>query len=217
MDKKTRDRLLQDAADILEIDELGHILFQKINELKILASKLIDYYKVTPGPGKQRPSTLSGDFPGRDFELNRVGEKLWIPSFPAGPGIGKIFETIPPVVLNFIGKYIEDNQTMFMTQGIRFPGQVNKLFDLAFELDGPRHISGVINIREDKAPDAPAVFEPREENPGDNVENMDEGQILQSMFEYLTTHKEFFEYMACEFIYRWKPLLDKELPKNREM
>jgi hypothetical protein len=210
VDEKEKEKLLKEVADILDIKDLGDILGQKILELKAIASKLINDIREEPKPEKNESSKLPGILPGLEFELDRFGESLWVPSLPSMPGATFISDAFPAEVLDYIRKQPKDKDIIHMAKGLRLPRHKDVLFDLVFVLDGPSHISGVLHKRRDPAPDKPAVNELMLGDPYDIAESLTDDEDLRLLFRFLMENRDFYDYVRSEFYYRWKPFLDRQ-------
>lgn len=221
MDEKARERLIREISDILEIPEIGDVLRQKILELKAMATKFRGAFIPAPLPENRAPSKLSDLTPGVEFDLALLGNNLWIPSLPSDPGRTDVSDVISQSMLDYIGEQSLNKKTPhFMARGLRFPGHEGRVFDMVLEMIEPAYIRGVIHGRVDKHPDVPAVNEPAKADPGDSSENMNERQLLQLVFRYMADNKDFYNYVASEFLYHWKPFLDQQSsepqPKSAE-
>lgn len=210
MDEKAKEKLLREVADILDIEELRDILEQKILELKAIAAKFINDIREEPRPEKSECSNLSREFPGLEFELDRFGESFWVPTLPSRPGATFISDEFPVELLDYIRKQPIDKDIINMAKSLRFARHKDVLFDLVFVLDGPKHISGVLHMRRDPAPDEPAVNEAALGDPDDIAESLTDDGELQLLFKYLLTNKDFYNYIKADFYYRWKPFLDQQ-------
>lgn len=210
MHEKEKEKLLREIADILDIKELGVILEQKVFELKALATKFVGDFREEPKPETSESPDFFREFPGLNFELDRLGNSFWVPTLPSRPGATFVSDEFPVEISDYIRKQPMDKDIINMARNLRFPRHKDVLFDIIFVLDGPAHISGVLHKRRDPAPDKPAVNEVVLGDPEDIAEALTDDAELQLLFKYLMISKEFYDYVRSELYYRWKPFLDQQ-------
>lgn len=210
------EKIIQEVLDLLKIPDVGWSLLHKIEELKFILSRNIDTYRNAAGmlkPSQESFQTVKGT----KFELNRVGENLWIPSLaPPPPPPGKMdanaYDIIPQPLIDYIVHTRTEKGIVVMKPGVELPALKGRVFDLFFEKVNPVFIWGVAAERQ---LDRSGFIYP-DPRTGKNTfqdlrENAEKDEIIKLLLYYLLTCENYYHHVVNEFFCRWKPLIDSQL------
>jgi hypothetical protein len=203
-----RNQLMEELKDLVEIPEIGRLLFHKVEELKSLLSKNIHLYSdMEESLLEVRPPKNPGKIHsyGQLFELTKIGKKTWIPSIPYQPEDRDIFAVIPGEIIDFTVKYEVEEGTPVLLPGLTFPGLKQRTFDLSFEKHNPGYITVIIHEHGGikkiiKIKNHTAAVPPEEKY-----------KKIKQLNRYLIRNDDYFLHVTSEFDCRWKRLIDLKL------
>jgi hypothetical protein len=206
------ERLLLEIKDLLMIPNFNRAIYHKVEELKIILSEDIECFSKisrTIEPGSECPRFRDG----KEFQLARFGESLWIPSL-RNPRPGKdIYDIIPQEVIDYIVRFDTEPGVIVMKSGVKLPGLKGRKFDLSFEKLSDRGISGVIKEKKCTGEGPEGVLDL--DMPGrDEMFYREMGEIaenLKILVSYLLKNHDYYRHVISEFFIRWKPLIDNQL------
>lgn len=206
------ERLIREIKDLLIIPNFHRALYHKVEELKIILSEDIECFaKIsrTIEPEKECPRLRDG----KEFQLARFGDTLWIPSLLNSRSVSDIYGIIPQEIIDYIVHYETEPGMIVMKSGLSLPGLKNRKFDLSFEKHSFRSISGVIKERKSTRED-PEDITASDTQGQDEMFYREMGEIaenLKLLVSYLLKNHDYYRHVISEFFIRWKPLLDHQL------
>jgi hypothetical protein len=200
-----QEKILREVKDLLNIPAFKKVLVHKIEELKVLLGEDIAHYKGIRE--RLQLSAASGAPEGIEFQLNRLGTSLWVPSLRSPTAVeNDIYDIIPDEVIRFIVKHDIQPDLIVTKMGISFPELPGRVFNLYFERVGENLVTGVISEKQaaqGKARSLPAT-----------LENWVDMKMLSLFFDYMLSDHTFHDHMVHQFKLVWKPLIDKQRLKS---
>jgi hypothetical protein len=189
------DQLLADIKELILIPDIGDSLFHKVEELKGLKAKDIEYYQNMGLISKNAPPK---SFEGQSFLITRKG-KQWETSID-----------IPQQIVDYLVKSEIEPGLTKMDRGVKFPGLSGR-YSITFEKKDSSHITGMIQVEKEERKEKPAAA-----SPGSHLKVLQpvpKDKLKEFLF-YLTNHKRLYEHVLSEFSLRWKPAIDFQLYNN---
>jgi hypothetical protein len=216
--KAENEKIIEEFTELLNIPAFKKVLLHKIEELKILLSEDIGQYKelktILDGPGL--PDVQAGGKKKvKVFQLNRLGESLWIPSLvPHRKGETGIYHLLPEAVIDYIVSHKTEPGLIVAKPGVTLPELPGRRFDLYFERPRENFISGVINETEcEKECENETHRDPQTSHIPVHGEGVDI-KSLRSFFDYLVHYPVLYNHMINQFELMWKPLIDRQQQKS---
>lgn len=207
-----QEQLLREIKDLLIIPNFHRAIYHKVEELKIILSEDIECFSKisrTIEPERQCPRLRDG----REFQLARFGDSLWIPSLQSLQPVGNIYEVIPQEIIDYIVRFDTEPGMIVMKSGVKLPGLKGRIFDLSFEKHSARRISGIIKEKKCTGKGSEDVVTP--DMPGrEEMFYREMGEIaekLKILVSYLLKNNDYYRHVISEFFIRWKPLIDNQL------
>ncbi len=212
-DAKQNDELLiEEIKDLLNIPLMKKIMVHKFEELKLLLSEDIDHYKQIK---RLLHPNLHPDFSGKtEFQLNRLGKSLWIPSFipPQKNGKNKsgreISLLLPKELINFMVNQGTSPGLIVSKRGFTLEELPGRVFSISFERLSDNLITGIVD--EQNKPDLNASAPQKEPFNADNSVDM---KTLHRFFNYLLKNKVLYKRSILPFLFIWKHLIDEQREK----
>jgi hypothetical protein len=203
MDEK---RMLRELKELMEHPVLKKIIYHKLGELKeIISADPTTYWNELKRfvPKETIKAPLFGK--KLEFELILFGETVWIPSIPDSNY--NAYEYIPEYVIDFILETETDLYTPHMWNNITFG---ERTFDLTFTKDSEIHFTGSIVEKNGKVQNIKRVKISR------NNRFNDRADIIKTLIQYMFENDAFFNHIVHDFIYKWKPFIDKKRISNAQ-
>jgi hypothetical protein len=203
MDKK---RMIKELTDLLEIPFIKEIIFHKLEELKEIISADPTHYLNGLKDAVPKENTKAPLFGNKlEFELILFGETVWIPWISDSDC--NAYEYIPEYVIDFIVDTKTDLCTPHMWNNITFG---ERTFDLTFTKDSEIHFSGSIVEKNGKVQNIKRV------NISRNNRFNDRANIIKTLIQYMFENETFFNHVVHDFLYKWKPFIDKKRISNAQ-
>lgn len=206
------ERLLSELKDLTLIPNFQRALYHKVEELKIILSEDIESFSRisrTIEPVQR----VRKEREGREFQLARFGDSLWIPSLVHHAPVNNIYAIIPQAVVDYISRFDIEPGVIVMKTGKTFPGCKDRVYDISFERHSDRFISGVIGEQKAVGGDTVHCDTPPDPDPDEQLYNeMGEmAENLKLLVSYLLKNPDFYRHVISDFFIRWKPLMDMRL------
>jgi len=202
------EKIIEDFIDLLKLPGIDLALHHKVEELKLLVSRNIDEY--WPLIGWRTPKKAGTAFKGVEFNLIRMGKKLWIPMITEDPDCDA-YEVIPQAIIDHIVNNQVETGLAKMEPGLKLTELPGRVFDVIFEKCNSQFIRGNIHERKDESNFVYPDQRKAKNGFRDVGTNAEKNDIIEVLLYYLLSNDDYYQHVVSEFFYRWKPAIDSRL------
>ena len=200
--------LLTEIKDLAEIPDFARALKHKVEEMKLALSPYIHLHTEVKSIIRKWLGEKSPEIKGQPFELNRLGDYLWIPSFPDLPDNIDIYALLPEKLIKYIVSQDPTEGVIVMKKNFSLKSLKDRTFNLCYEKISSDYYVGL--IEEHGGPKRTVHLPVNLDGGFGRIDTEDRYRLIKQLIHYLSTNDVFFQHIVCEFQTRWLPLLESQ-------